>query len=48
MILLTVGAETLARLMASDGEAPDTAWLLHGPEELAVADEPEAFDLAAE
>ncbi|HYE42406.1 MAG TPA: hypothetical protein VEA15_03345 [Caulobacteraceae bacterium] len=35
MILLSVGAEMLARLMAAEG-APDTAWLLAGPTEVAV------------
>ena len=51
MILLTVGAEMLARLMRADGEGEgDSAWLLHGPTEVAVEPEHEAIDwpLAAE
>lgn len=56
MILLSVGPEMLARLMAAE-RGPDTAWLLAGPTDEAVvvaspsesADEP-AYDwpLAAE
>lgn len=39
MILLTLGAEMLARLMGTEERGPDTAWLLFGPED-AEADEP--------
>lgn len=55
MILLGLGAEMLARLMAADGERPDTAWLLAGPTEAAVEpagaaanDGAEPWPLAAE
>ena len=52
MILLAVGAETLARLMREDGRGPDTAWLLTGPGEPATSDEAEPAEadwpLAAE
>ena len=53
MILLTVGAEMLARLMSRDATGGDSAWLLFGPTEEAVEAEAESaapppFLLAAE
>lgn len=56
MILLTIGAEMLARLMRSEGErGGDSAWLLYGPSDpqIVAADpenaEPEAaWPIAAE
>lgn len=48
MILLGLGAEMLARLMAADGDRPDTAWLLAGPTEAAVEPTGAAANEAAE
>ena len=33
MILLTLGVETLARLMGAEERGPDTAWLLFAPDD---------------
>jgi hypothetical protein len=53
MILLVIGADALAQLMAGERRGPDSAWLLHGPEADAVEredarSEPSASLLAAE
>lgn len=50
MILLTFGAEALARLMREDRRGPDTAWLMFGPGSPAVESEDDTADwpLAAE
>lgn len=48
MIMLTLGADALARLMREDRRGPDTAWLMFGPGEPAVEIEEEAWPLAAE
>lgn len=52
MILLTLGAGALARLMRDDPSGPDTEWLLHGPADSAATEDldetPDAWPLAAE
>jgi hypothetical protein len=42
MILLSIGADLLARLMSRDLDGGDSAWMLHGPTEEAVEPESKA------
>lgn len=44
MILLTVGADMLAKLMRADDRGPDSQWLLTGPTSPDAVTEPEALN----